>query len=83
MRPSIARADLESRIDALIDALRAVGANLAVDTGREAVAAAAEPLELRGIIVSEGGRFRVRERHVLRYYANTIQHLLTPPGPAH
>jgi glycerol-3-phosphate O-acyltransferase len=83
MRPSIARADLESRIDALIDALRAVGANLAVDTGREAVAAAAEPLELRGVIVSEGARFRVRERHVLRYYANTIQHLLTPPGPAH
>lgn len=83
MRPSIARVELESRIDALLDALRAVGANLAVDSGREAVAAAAEPLELRGVLVSEGGRFRVRERHVLRYYANTIQHLLTPAGPAH
>jgi glycerol-3-phosphate O-acyltransferase len=83
MRPSIARTELESRIDALLDTLRTVGANLAVDSGREAVATAADPLELRGIIVSEGGRFRVRERHVLRYYASTIQHLLTPSGPAH
>jgi hypothetical protein len=83
MRPSITRADLESRIDALLDTLRAVGANLAVDTGREAVATAADPLELRGVIVSEQGRFRVRERHVLRYYASTIQHLLTPAGPPH
>lgn len=82
MRPSITRVELESRIDALLDTLRGAGANLAVDSGREAVAAAAEPLELRGVLVSEGGRFRVRERHVLRYYANTIQHLLTPAGPA-
>lgn len=83
MRPSITRKELESQIDALLDTLRAVGANLAVDSGREAVATAADPLELRGVIVSEGGRFRVRERHVLRYYASTIQHLLTPSGPTH
>ena len=37
----------------------------------EAVDEAAEPLETRGIIVVERGRFRVRERNVLRYYART------------
>jgi hypothetical protein len=33
--------------------------------------------------VIESGRFRVRERHVLRYYARSIQHLLSPGGPTH
>ena len=38
------------------------------------------PLESRNIIfVERGGRFRVRERTVLRYYARTLQHLLTGP----
>ena len=33
----------------------------------------------RNIIhVERGGRYRVRERTVLRYYARTIQHLLVP-----
>ena len=43
----------------------------------------AEPFEARGIIVVEDGRFRVRERNVLRYYARSIQHLLSPGGPTH
>jgi glycerol-3-phosphate O-acyltransferase len=77
MGPSIARRDLESRADALIDTLRAVGANLAVATGKQAVAEAVELLEARNIIVAERGRFRVRDRNVLRYYARTIDHLLT------
>ena len=56
---------------------RAAGANLAVTSGREAVERAAEPLATRNIIhVERGGRFRVRERTVLRYYARTLQHLL-------
>jgi hypothetical protein len=37
---------------------------------------AAEPLEARGIIVAERGRFRVRDRTVLRYYGRMIEHLL-------
>jgi glycerol-3-phosphate O-acyltransferase len=79
MRPSIARRDLEARVDALLDTLRASGANLAVSSGEEAVNEAAEGLAARNIIyVERGGRFRVRERTVLRYYARTIQHLL--PG---
>jgi 1-acyl-sn-glycerol-3-phosphate acyltransferase len=80
MRPSISRRDLEGRADALLDALREAGANLGVDDGRHAVAAGAEPLASRNIIfVERGGRFRVRERTVLRYYARTLQHLLTGP----
>jgi glycerol-3-phosphate O-acyltransferase len=77
MRPSITRRDLESRADAIIETLRIVGANVGVDTGRQAIEEAAEPLEARGIVVAERGRFRVRDRNVLRYYARTIQHLLT------
>ena len=83
MRPSITRADLESRIDRLIEELSAKRANLGVTSGRDAVDQAAEPLELRGIVVREGGRFRVRERSVLRYYARTIEHLLATPGRTH
>ena len=78
MRPSIARRDLESRADALIDVLRASGANMGVTSGRDAVEQAAPLLVARNIIhVERGGRFRVRERTVLRYYARTVQHLLT------
>jgi hypothetical protein len=77
MRPSITRRDLETRADAIIEALRTVGANLAVTSGRQAVDEAAELLEARGIVVPERGRFRVRDRNVLRYYGRTIEHLLT------
>jgi glycerol-3-phosphate O-acyltransferase len=83
MRPSITRRDLESRIDRLIEELDARHANLGVTSGRQAVEEAAEPLETRGIIVAERGRFRVRERTVLRYYARTIEHLLVTPGRTH
>jgi glycerol-3-phosphate O-acyltransferase len=80
MRPSITRHDLTARADALIETLRAVGANLGVTSGRQAVDEGAEPLAARNIIhVERGGRFRVRERTVLRYYARTLQHLLTGP----
>jgi len=83
MRPSIARRDLESRIDRLIEELAARRANLGITGGREAVDLAAEPFETRGIIVLERGRFRVRERSVLRYYARTIEHLLVTSGRTH
>jgi glycerol-3-phosphate O-acyltransferase len=83
MRPSITRRDLEQRIDSIIEELAARHANLGVTSGKQAVEAAAEPLETRGIVVAERGRFRVRERTVLRYYARTIEHLLVPPGRTH
>jgi len=80
MRPSITRRELESRADELIETLQAAGANMGVESGRQAVEEAAGLLESRNIIVVErGGLFRVRERTVLRYYARTLQHLLTGP----
>jgi glycerol-3-phosphate O-acyltransferase len=83
MRPSMTRSDLVARIDSLLDTLRATGANVAIQSGKEAVEMAAEPFEARGVLVIEHGRFRVRERHVLRYYARSIEHLLTPGGSTH
>jgi glycerol-3-phosphate O-acyltransferase len=80
MRPSITRAELEARADAVIDTLRANRANLGVQSGAEAVDAAIEPLETRGILVVDRGRVRVRDRNVLRYYARTLDHLLASPS---
>jgi glycerol-3-phosphate O-acyltransferase len=79
MRPSTTRKELEGRADAILDVLRQSKANLAVQTGREAIEIGAQMLADRNIIhVERGGRYRVRERTVLRYYARTIQHLLVP-----
>jgi glycerol-3-phosphate O-acyltransferase len=78
MRPSTTRRELEARADEIIEALGVAGANLGVRDGRQAVEEGAEPLAARNIIVVErGGRYRVRERTVLRYYARTLQHLLS------
>jgi glycerol-3-phosphate O-acyltransferase len=83
MRPSTTGRDLEARADALIDALRHSDANLGVQSGREAVEIGGPMLADRGIIhIERGGRYRVRERTVLRYYARTIQHILAPRRPS-
>jgi len=80
MRPSIGRRDLEARAETIIESLRGAGANLGVATGRDAVQQGAPLLAGRNIIhVERGGRYRVRERTVLRYYARTLQHLLAGP----
>jgi len=79
MRPATSKRDLEARADGIIEVLAHAGANLAVRSGREAVETGAPMLAARNIIhVERGGRYRVRERTVLRYYARTIQHLLVP-----
>ena len=83
MRPSISKRDLESRIDRLIEELAARRANLGVTSGQQAVEEGAELFETRGTIVLERGRFRVRDRSVLRYYARTIEHLLVTGGRTH
>ena len=79
MRPSIERRDLEARIDALLDRLRERQANLASRAAAQAVAEAIRPFERRGVLVVEGGRFRVRDRMLLRYYARTHR---APPRAA-
>jgi 1-acyl-sn-glycerol-3-phosphate acyltransferase len=77
MRPSISRRDLEAQADVVIDTVRAAGANMGVASGKEAVEKAAGLLSARNVIyIERGGRFRVRERTVLRYYARQLQHLL-------
>ena len=81
MGPSIPEAELADRIDAMLARLIASGANLDVRTSAAVIAAAAGPLEDRGIIAREAGLFRVRERGLLRYYARTIAHLLPAPAP--
>jgi glycerol-3-phosphate O-acyltransferase len=80
MRPSVTRRELEERADALIQTLGSCGANLGVASGAEAVAAALEPLEARGVLVVSRGRVRVRNRTVLRYYARSLEHLLKSPS---
>ncbi len=80
LRPGMTRRELEIQAQAVIDDAAAAGGNLEVTSGRDAVERAAEPLEARGIVhVERGGRFRVRERTVLRYYARTLSHLLAAP----
>ena len=83
MRPSATRAELVDRADALVETLRAVGANLGVHDGRQAVEEGTEALVRRNVILVERADvYRVRDRAVLRYYARTIQHLLTAPAGA-
>jgi len=83
LRPSMPRQDLVDRIDQLLDALRLANANLGVETGRAAVEQATEPLVARSVIVVRGNRYRIRDRHVLRYYARTLTHLLPDRGRSH
>jgi glycerol-3-phosphate O-acyltransferase len=83
MGPSIARRDLEAKIDRLLEVLNSRQANLGVTSGRHAIAEGGDALEARGIVVGERGRFRVRDRAVLRYYARTIEHLLAAPAVTH
>jgi glycerol-3-phosphate O-acyltransferase len=78
MHPSITRKDLEARADALLDQLRAAGANLGIDGAREAVDEGVAQLSKRHVITYERGRYRVRDRSVLRYYARSISHLVPP-----
>ena len=80
MRPSISRHELEQRANAIVETLASCGANLGVLSGAQAVEAAIEPLESRGVIVMEDGRVRVRDRNVLRYYARSLDHLLESPS---
>jgi glycerol-3-phosphate O-acyltransferase len=78
MRPQITRAELAARIDDQLGTLEAQRANLAVSSGQEAVDEGVDQLIERGVLVQERQYLRVRDRIVLRYYARTIEHLMTP-----
>jgi glycerol-3-phosphate O-acyltransferase len=80
MKASMTPAELESAAEALVETLRAHGANLGVTSGRQAIDEGLPLLADRGIVhVERGGRVRVRERTVLKYYARGLQHLLAAP----
>jgi glycerol-3-phosphate O-acyltransferase len=79
MRPSVVTRVLEWRIEAVLEKLQAAGANLETIDAQETMDRGVELLESRAVLVVERGRFRVRDRMVLRYYARTINHLLQPP----
>jgi glycerol-3-phosphate O-acyltransferase len=80
LKPSITQRELEARAEAIIETVRAAGGHMGVTSGRQAVEEGAELLAARNIIhVERGGRFRVRERTVLRYYARSLQHLVAGP----
>lgn len=83
MKPSVTRADLKARIEDVLETLRSVNANLAVTSADAVLNEATEPLVTRNIIVVEQDRYRVRERNVLRYYARSLNHLLSPPSHTH
>jgi glycerol-3-phosphate O-acyltransferase len=83
MKPSVSRADLKARIEAVLGTLHSVNANMSVKTADEVLELATEPLVTRNIIVVDQGRYRVRERNVLRYYARSLAHLLSPPSSTH
>ena len=77
--PSMSDVELLDALAALVDGLQARSANLDETDPAAIIAAAAGPLEARGIVARDEGRFRVRDRNLLRYYARGIEHLL--PGP--
>jgi glycerol-3-phosphate O-acyltransferase len=80
MHPSITPGELEARIASRLDSLVETGANLDVRDVKHVMEDGLRRLEHRGVIQSEPGRIRVRDRNVLRYYARSIQHLL-PSAP--
>jgi glycerol-3-phosphate O-acyltransferase len=78
MRPSATRRDMETRVAELLEVLASRGANLgAVPHVKQAVEQGIEQLILRSVIVPESQRYRVRDRTLLRYYARSIEHLLS------
>jgi glycerol-3-phosphate O-acyltransferase len=84
MRPSIQNGELQSRVEGVLETLTARGANLDSSDTRTVLEQGVATLAARDIIVPESDVLRIRERHALRYYARTIEHLLAParrPAP--
>ena len=77
MRPHMPRTELVARLDERIAYLSAAGANLSVKTGRQAAEEGVTMLAARDVLVEERHLVRVRDRIVLRYYARSIEHLIT------
>ena len=83
MKASASRAELKERIEGILGTLQSVNANMSVTSADDVLDLATEPLVTRNIIVVDQGRYRVRERNVLRYYGRSLAHLLAPPSSTH
>ncbi len=77
-RPSISQADLLDGVSRHVDTLLGAPANMDATDPRIVVEQGLELLAERGVVALERGVVRVRDRHTLRYYARTIDHLLAP-----
>lgn len=79
--------DLKAEVHGLIRSLRERGAHVHVPRGDEdyAVEVGLRMLSLRRLVADEGGLYVARPEEVplLRYYANSIRHLLPAPPSRH
>lgn len=78
MRPSSPPAELRARVAGLVDRLRESGANLDATDPHTIVANGTALLIDRDALALDDGKYRVRDRTLLRYYARSIEHLLEP-----
>jgi hypothetical protein len=78
MRPSSPPSELRARIAELVDGLRERRANLDITDPQEIMERGAERLVDRDAMAVDGGLYRVRDRTLLRYYARSIAHLISP-----
>jgi glycerol-3-phosphate O-acyltransferase len=78
MRPSSPPHELRARIAELVDILRERGANLDATDPQEIMDRGATLLVDRDAMAVDDGRYRVRDRTLLRYYARSIAHLIAP-----
>jgi glycerol-3-phosphate O-acyltransferase len=81
MRPSSPPNELKARIAELVDLLRARQANLASTDAQAIMEHGTALLVDREAIAVDGGKYRVRDRTLLRYYARSIAHLIEAPRP--
>jgi 1-acyl-sn-glycerol-3-phosphate acyltransferase len=77
-RPSIPQTALLDAVSRHVDTLLGAPANMDATDPRDVVEQGLELLAERGVVALERGVVRVRDRHTLRYYARTIDHLLAP-----
>ena len=82
MRPSSPPHELRARIAEIVDVLRAKSANLDATDPQAILERGTALLVDRDAIAIDAGKYRVRDRTLLRYYARSISHLLEAARPA-
>jgi glycerol-3-phosphate O-acyltransferase len=82
MHPSTSKAELAASVATVLETVASRGANVDVTDRAVVLESGVAVLVERGIVVQERDVFRVRDRHALKYYARTIEHLLSPKRAA-